>query len=215
MFANLFANQIVLAAFVGLLIAVAVEDIRRLTIPNRYCAAIALLYPIYVLTAPHGVDWIDGAIVGGVALAIGFLLFSMRLAGAGDVKLFSAVALWSGSHLLVNYIFVTTMVGGIIAIVMLIHRHLSKKRTASSRIGFRALASHTFHSVLAVLLPAFLRAGVAMAPGAAPAPSGTDVSADTKPESYPGSLPPVGTLPYGAPISVGGIVVAAMLLMRG
>src|SRR5262249_31962010 len=125
MFANLFANQTVLAALGALLVATAIQDIRHLTIPNRYCLAIALLYPVFVLTSVHGVDWVDGARIGAASLALGFLLFVMRLAGAGDVKFFAAISLWAGSSLIVDFVMITALVGGVIAAAMLIHRRLT------------------------------------------------------------------------------------------
>ena len=198
MFANLLVSQAVVGAFVGLLVAVAITDVRSLTISNRYCAAIALLYPVYVATAPYGVDWIDGAIVGAVALTIGFLLFAMRLAGGGDVKLFAAGSLWAGSHWLAEYVFATALVGGVFAVAMLIHRRIASKRTTPDvGIATRAAASAN------VLLNGLLLAGSGASAGT--------TGSNTNPEA----LQPVGDLPYGAAISFGGIVVAAMLLMRG
>jgi len=199
MFANLLVSQAVVGAFVGLLVAVAITDVRSLTISNRYCAAIALLYPVYVATAPYGVDWIDGAIVGAVALTIGFLLFAMRLAGGGDVKLFAAGSLWAGSHWLAEYVFATALVGGVFAVAMLIHRRIASKRTEAPDVGIATRAAASAN----VLLNGLLLAGSG-------ASAGTTGSI-TKPEA----LQPVGDLPYGAAISFGGIVVAAMLLMRG
>src|SRR5215813_9866940 len=139
MFANLLLSQAVVGAFVGLLVAVAIIDVRHLTISNRYCAAIALLYPVYVLTAPYGVDWIDGAIVGAVALAIGFLLFAMRLAGGGDVKFFAAVSLWAGPHGVTEFALVTALTGGAVASAMMIRNRLVSKRR-SSDVGLPARA---------------------------------------------------------------------------
>ena len=214
MLANLFISQIVLVAFAGLLIAVAISDVRRLTIPNRYSVAIALLYPFYVVSAPHGVDWMDGAIVGSVALAIGFLLFAMRLAGGGDVKFFAAVSLWAGSHLLVDLVFTTAIVGGVVALAMIIHRRLTAPRTEAAAVGFSARAVAWVNVLLGSLLLA--RAGGArlLVSGALPGSTGPEGS-DTKSQSNPAGSHAVGTLPYGAAISVGGIVVAVMLLMRG
>lgn len=209
MFANLLVSQAVVVAFVGVLIAVAIGDVRRLTIPNRYCATIVLLYPIYVVTATYSVDWVDGATVGAVAVTIGFLLYSMRLAGGGDVKFFSAVSVWAGSQSLVELVFVTALVGGVVAAGILIHRRLTKPRTPSSGIGFAARAAASINVFLGGLLVA--RSGAAMS-SATPAASG---SLDATSPSQSERVPPVGTLPYGAAISVGGIVVAAMLLMRG
>ena len=212
MFANLLVNQAVIGVFIGLLVAVAIIDVRHLTISNRHCAAIVLLYPVYAMTAPYGVDWIDGAIVGAVALTIGFLLFSMRLAGGGDVKLFAAIALWAGSHWLAAYVVVTALVGGVFALVMLIHRRLTSKRTAPSDVGLSARAAASANVFLGGLLLA--RSG-AVASGAVPGSPGADGTADSNTKPSPEGPPPVGDLPYGAAISFGGIVVAAMLLMRG
>src|SRR5215510_13842598 len=125
MFANLLVNQTVLVALGGLLVATAIQDIRHLTIPNRYCLAIALRYPLYALTSTHGVDWFDGALVGAAALGVGFVLFVMRLSGGGDVKFFAAISLWAGSHLIIDFVMVTAIVGGVIAAAMLIHRRLT------------------------------------------------------------------------------------------
>jgi prepilin peptidase CpaA len=216
MFANLLVSQAVVGVFVGLLVAVAIIDVRHLTISNRYCAAIALLYPVYVLTAPYGVDWIDGAIVGAVALTIGFLLFAMRLAGGGDVKFFAAVSLWAGSHWLAEYVFVTALVGGAFASVMLIHRRLASKRTKSSDVGLATRAAASANVFLGGMLMAGSGAAGAVATGAVPGSPGADgTTPDSNTKPSPEALQPVGDLPYGAAISFGGIVVAAMLLMRG
>ncbi len=212
MFANLFVSQAAIIAFGGLLLAVAVADVRSLIIPNRYCAAIVLLYPIYVITAPSGVDWSDGAIVGGVALAVGFLLFSMRLAGAGDMKFFAAVSLWAGSHLVAEFAIVTALVGGVLAIAMLIHRRLTSPRAASAKVALSARIAASVNVLLGYLLLARAGGARALAAGATPNADGAGTS---DPQSTSGRSQPVGPLPYGAAISVGGVAVAAMLLMKG
>jgi prepilin peptidase CpaA len=214
MFANLFVSQVAIIAFGGLLLAVAVSDVRTLTIPNRYCAAIVLLYPIYAITAPSGVDWSDGAIVGGVALAVGFLLFSMRLAGAGDMKFFAAVSLWAGSDLVAELAIGTTLVGGVLGIAMLVHRRLTSPRPTPTKVALSSRVAASVNVLLGYLLLA--RAGGArVLMAGTPASSGTDGAGNSNSESTPGRRNPVGTLPYGAAISVGGFAVAAMLLMKG
>jgi Flp pilus assembly protein protease CpaA len=215
MFANLLVNQAVVGVFVGLLVAVAIIDVRHLTISNRYCAAIVLLYPVHAVTAPYGVDWIDGAIVGAVALTIGFLLFSMRFAGGGDVKFFAAVSLWAGSHWLAEYVFVTALVGGVFALCMMIHRRLTSKRKAPSDVGLTARAVASANVFLGGLLLAGSGAPRAVASGAVPGSPGADGTGDSNTNPNPEGPRPVGDLPYGAAISFGGIVVAAVLLMRG
>ena len=206
MLANLLANQTVLVALGGLLVATAIQDVRHLTIPNRYCLAIALLYPVFVLTSGgHGIDWYDGACVGAASLAIGFLLFVMRLAGAGDVKFFAAISLWAGSALIVEFAMTTAIVGGVIAAAMLIHRRLTAPAKPRPAVSWPARVFASINVFLGSLLaerPHAVAASVTPGPGA-PAAAGS-----------PGSEGAVGTLPYGAAIATGGLVVAAML-MRG
>src|SRR5262249_27541905 len=143
---------------------------------------------------------------------IGFLLFSMRLAGGGDVKLFAAVALWAGSHWLAEYVVVTALAGGLFALAMLVHRWFTSQRTASSDVGLSARAVASANVFLGGLLLAGSGAVASEAVPVSPGANGTTHS-NTKPS--PKGPEPAGSLPYGAAISVGGIVVAAMLLMRG
>ena len=212
MFANLLVSQAIVGMLVGLLVAVAIIDVRHLTISNRYCGAVVLLYPFYVLTAPYGVEWVDGAIVGAVALVIGFLMFAMRLAGGGDVKFFAAISLWAGSHWLVEYVFVTALAGGVIALGMLLHRQFMSTRTASSSDGHVA---HALASANVFLGEMMMDPSSALASGPTPRSAASEGVTDTSAKLKPEGPQPVGELPYGAAISIGGIVVAAMLLMRG
>jgi prepilin peptidase CpaA len=210
MFANLLVNQVVIAALVGVLIAVAISDVRNLIIPNRYCAAIVLLYPLHVISAPYGVDWMDGIIVGAIALGIGFLLFAMRFAGGGDVKFFTAVSVWAGSHHIAELAVVTALVGGVLALIMIVRRRLAAPRTTSTAGVFGRLMASVHVLLGSLLMSRARRFGIAVST-AYPGSSG----AEPEPQSNSAGSEPVGTLPYGAAISVGGIVVAAMLLMRG
>jgi prepilin peptidase CpaA len=213
MFANLLVNQAAIAAMVGVLVAVAISDVRNLTIPNRYCAAIVLLYPVHVATAPYGVDWIDGIIVGAIAISIGFLLFSMRFAGGGDVKFFAAVSLWAGTHHVAEFTLVTALMGGILAVVMLVRRRRTAVQTTATA-GFVGRVIAFVNACLGTLLTPLARHfGIAVST-TYPGSSGAE-PAHPESQSNPSGSQPVGTLPYGVAISVGGIVVAAMLLMRG
>src|SRR5690606_34804112 len=102
-----------LLGFAGILIAAAVSDVRRLILPNRYSAAIVLLYPVYVLAAAGPVDWTGGLIVAGGCFLAGFVLFSLRVLGGGDAKLLTAVSLWAGPALLPDFLMGTAVAGGL------------------------------------------------------------------------------------------------------
>jgi prepilin peptidase CpaA len=204
MLANPFVNQAVLLIFMSVLIAAAVEDVRRLIIPNRYCLAIALLYPLYVFASPNGVDWVGGLIAGAALLVVGFALFALRVTGGGDAKLLAATALWAGPALLPEFIFVTALAGGAVALAVIVHRRLTapaKPRELRS-MPARVMASINIFLANLVIARGHVAASAAQAGGSGSA-------------AVPVAARPVGILPYGVAISVGGLVVAVMLMMRG
>ncbi len=97
----------------------AVSDLRSYLIPNRICLAMATLYPIYWLAGYFGgtpVDWSGGVLAAALIFAIGFGLFSLGAIGGGDVKLFSAVALWAGLGWLLPLVIVAGVAGGILSL---------------------------------------------------------------------------------------------------
>jgi prepilin peptidase CpaA len=86
------------AAFTGLMAAAAVEDFRRLVIPNTIVAGLCVLWPLHLAATPSFT--LAGSLgAGGCAVAVflvGALLFSRGLIGGGDVKLLAVATLWAG-----------------------------------------------------------------------------------------------------------------------
>jgi len=117
--------QIFVVGFLCLILAAALHDIRSLTIPNRLCLAIALLYPAWVLSVGYPVDWIGALAVAAVTLAVGFTLFTLHLVGGGDAKLLTVVALWAGPSLIVPFVLLTGLAGGGVAAVVWLRRRLT------------------------------------------------------------------------------------------
>lgn len=107
-----------LYGFIGLLLASAWTDVQSLKIPNSFSAAILALYPVYAMTAPTPVDWLGGLAVGGIALIIGFLCFALRLFGGGDAKLLAVTALWAGPAMVFDFLMLTGVAGGFLAIFL-------------------------------------------------------------------------------------------------
>lgn len=98
---------LVLAAFVGPLLAACVTDLFRRRIPNWLCALHALL----ALAALPLIGFPPADLGMNAAVALGVLLvclplFSRGLFGGGDVKLLVSTSLWVGwsglSHLLIG-----------------------------------------------------------------------------------------------------------------
>jgi prepilin peptidase CpaA len=110
--------QFTILAFAGLLIAAAASDWHSLTVPNRYSLALVALFPSFVIASGGNVDWVGSLIYAAVAFVAGFVLFTLRICGGGDVKLFAAVALWAGPTLFMPMFLYTSVSGGILAVVL-------------------------------------------------------------------------------------------------
>ena len=103
-----------LAGFAGLMAAAAVEDFRRLVIPNPMVAGLCVLWPLHLAAAPSFTLAGSGgaaACASAVFLA-GALLFSRGLIGGGDVKLLAAATLWAGPGGTPALLVVTAVLGG-------------------------------------------------------------------------------------------------------
>lgn len=120
-------------ALLGLLAAmlawIAVVDVRTYTISDRLNAAIALLAPVYWLSA--GVPlWPDAAIRVGVGMLV-FMLFAgafyLNVMGGGDVKLAGALALWFTPYETLTLIVIMSIAGGLLTLVVLAGHRLLRK----------------------------------------------------------------------------------------
>jgi prepilin peptidase CpaA len=118
-----------LGLLAAMLVWIAVVDVRTFTISDRLNAAIALLAPVYWLSA--GVPlWPDAAIRIGVAVLV-FMLFAgafyMNVMGGGDVKLAGALALWFTPYETLTLIVVMSIAGGLLTLLVLASHHLRRK----------------------------------------------------------------------------------------
>ena len=118
-----------LGLLAAMLVWIAVVDVRTYTISDRVNAAIALLAPVYWLSA--GVPlWPDAAIRIGVAVLV-FMLFAgafyLNVMGGGDVKLAGALALWFTPYDTLTLIVAMSIAGGLLTLVVLIGHRLRRK----------------------------------------------------------------------------------------
>lgn len=105
---------LVVAALSVLLAWAAVSDIRDRRIPNWTVLAILGLFLPWALLS-HG-SWALWALAGGaIALFLSFALYALGWIGAGDSKMFAAVALFVGLGHLAQLAIITTFAGGLIA----------------------------------------------------------------------------------------------------
>jgi len=110
-----------LAGFAGLMASAAVEDLRRLVIPNTIVLALCVLWPLHLATAPtiSLAGSAGAALCAAAVFAGGALLFSRGLMGGGDVKLFTVATLWAGPGLTPALLVVTAFLGGLLTIALL------------------------------------------------------------------------------------------------
>lgn len=107
-----------LVAAAGALTWSAVSDVRAYRIPNWTSILIAAAYLVVGLFTPYA-PLLWSVVTGGVVLGLGLGLFALGWMGGGDVKLFSAMALWSGPAHLAPFALLTSLAGAVLALVML------------------------------------------------------------------------------------------------
>jgi len=130
-------SWLALLAFIASALAAALSDAARFLIPNRYPAAIALSFLVYAVAKPAPF-WAFGLIVAAVMLVIGTVLFARGMVGGGDVKLFSATALWAGIDQFALLAMTTALVGGVLALLRLLPIHWLAPAGTAPENGFAA-----------------------------------------------------------------------------
>ncbi len=157
MSAPLLIHLLTIATFMGLLVSAAVGDIRTFRIANVYSLALMALYPLYAWSAPHPVAPLASAGVMLAVLVAGFVAFATGLIGGGDAKLASAVALYAGPALVFEFLMVTALAGGLIALLLTLR---------PLRLGLAVAMDHWGHQGLRnALLKDTIPYGVAIAAG--------------------------------------------------
>jgi len=110
----------VVLAFPALMIAAAVKDATSYTIPNWIPLSVAVLFPVTAVAAGLPLAAMGAHLaVGAVALVIGMVMFALRWLGGGDAKLFAAAALWLGWPASLTFVIGASLVGGVLAVLLL------------------------------------------------------------------------------------------------
>jgi prepilin peptidase CpaA len=100
-------------------------DLFTMTIPNR--VSMALIGAFLVCGVFAGLSLEQFAVhlaCGGAILIIGIGMFAAGLLGGGDAKLMAASAIWVGVDKLMLYFLTISILGGVLAIALLVYRRL-------------------------------------------------------------------------------------------
>ena len=111
-------------AFGLLLVTAAVWDFLDLRIPNWLVFAVTALFAVQAFRHLHEIAWLNQLGAGAICLAVGMVLFALRQLGAGDAKLFAAVALWCGLRSLLPLLLLVSVAGLIVLAVLLVVRRV-------------------------------------------------------------------------------------------
>lgn len=109
--------------FPALMIVAALKDATSFTIPNWISLVLIAAFPVAALAAGLPLSAIGWSLTAGLAgLAIGMVMFALRWMGGGDAKLLAAAFLWLGWSQAGLFVVATAVVGGLLALVLLLLR---------------------------------------------------------------------------------------------
>ena len=112
-------------SFLAILVDAALSDFRRFRIPNRDSGLLVVVFA--VAAAASGAsppDFLMHLAAAVALLAAGALLFGLGVWGGGDAKLLAAVGAWTGFSGLPRLLLVMALVGGALALAVIILRRL-------------------------------------------------------------------------------------------
>lgn len=98
----------------------AASDLLTMTIPNRLCLVLAVMFaPVALLgglePAEIGMHYLAGLSV----LAVTFGMFAMGWIGGGDAKFAAAMGAWMGFEFLLPYLALSSVLGGALTLAIL------------------------------------------------------------------------------------------------
>jgi prepilin peptidase CpaA len=110
----------VLVVFPAAMAYAAASDLVTMTIPNWLCALLAAAFAACAASAGFG--WaISGWHVAAAftVLVVSFGMFAAGWIGGGDAKLAAVTALWLGFDQMIPYLFIASLGGGLLTLVIL------------------------------------------------------------------------------------------------
>jgi prepilin peptidase CpaA len=130
-------TQLLLISLAAMLLFAAAGDVRTFTISNRLNLSVALLAPVYWMSVALS-PWPGFAIqlaAGGAVFVLMAGAFYAGMMGGGDVKLAAAVSLWFSPSMIVKFLVLTSLAGGVLTLAILAW-HRVKRREGRPEIPY-------------------------------------------------------------------------------
>lgn len=109
----------ILVVFPAAMAYAAASDLVTMTIPNWLCLLLVAAFGLCAAAIGFGWSAVGWNLAAGLLmLTLCFGLFAAGWIGGGDAKLAAATALWLGFEQLLPYLFVATLVGGVLTVVL-------------------------------------------------------------------------------------------------
>ncbi len=135
-------EAVIFVVFPFAMVFAAISDMLSMTIANRVSV---ILVATFMVIAPFaGLGWQEYGMhlaAGAAMLAATFALFTIGAMGGGDAKLISATAVWMGFNaLLLQYLVVSTVIGGLLTVAIVLFRNSSLPVIAGNVAFLRRLS---------------------------------------------------------------------------
>jgi Flp pilus assembly protein protease CpaA len=105
--------------FLGLSFCIALSDLLFFRIPNSLVLALLGLFILKILVFSDAPNPFLPFLACAMTFIIGYLLYTFKIMGAGDVKFLSVASLWAVQTDLISFIFVVVIAGGLLALLYL------------------------------------------------------------------------------------------------
>jgi prepilin peptidase CpaA len=118
-------EAIKLILFPAMMAFAASSDLFTMTIANRVSLILVGGFGLLaVMTGMSGTDMLLHVGAGAAVLIVGFSLFTFGWIGGGDAKLAAATALWFGFNHLFDYLIYSSILGGVLTLMLIQFRML-------------------------------------------------------------------------------------------
>lgn len=109
-----------LVLFPLLMAFAASSDLFTMTIPNELMVALVAAFAVMAALAGFSLDVVLMHLAAGaLILVVTFAMFAFGWIGGGDAKLAAATALWLGFGVLIDYLMIAAILGGVLTLALL------------------------------------------------------------------------------------------------